>query len=127
MQPIWVSLLWFVAIVALIPLALWLLKRSPLGLGLAGGAGSRLPGLPRPLAVLPLSAQHKLVTVEVGQGDARVWLVLGLSPQGINTVHSMAPQARETSDAASSTQNMGLPAASTFSQLLSHLKQGAPK
>jgi flagellar protein FliO/FliZ len=122
MQPVWVSLLWFVAIVALIPLALWLLKRSPLGLGLAGGAGSRLPGLPRTLAVLPLSAQHKLVTVEVGQGDARVWLVLGLSPQGINTVHTLAPQG----DAGASTQSLGGPPASTFSQLLGHLKQGAP-
>ena len=48
------SLLWFVAIVALIPVALWLLKRTPLG-G-AGGAG-----VMRSVATLPLStdAAHR--------------------------------------------------------------------
>jgi flagellar protein FliO/FliZ len=33
------------------------------------------------------------VTVEVGQGDERLWLVLGVTPQGISTLHTMAPQA----------------------------------
>jgi flagellar protein FliO/FliZ len=88
MQPgLGTSLLWFAFVIALIPLALWLLKRTPLA-----GAGSGRPGLPRTVAVLPLSAQHKLVTVEVGQGDERQWLVLGVSPQGMSTLHQMAPQ-----------------------------------
>jgi flagellar biogenesis protein FliO len=63
------SLLAFVGIVALIPLALWLLKRTPIG----GGAAL---GVMRTVAMLPISANQRLLTVEVGSGDERKWLVL---------------------------------------------------
>ena len=76
----------FLGILALIPAALWLLKRTPLG-GSATGAPMRLVG------ALPLSPNQRLVTVEVGQGDDRRWLVLGVSPAGISTLHSLPPQA----------------------------------
>jgi flagellar protein FliO/FliZ len=79
------SLLWFVAIVALIPLALWLLKRTP-----AGGGSAQ--GLMRSVAVLPLAPNQRLVTVEIGRGDARRWLVLGVSGERITNLHEMAPQ-----------------------------------
>lgn len=108
------SFLWFGAILALIPLSLWLLKRTPLG-----GAMQR-PGTPRPVAVLPLSAQQKLVTVEVGQGDDRLWLVLGVSPQGIRTLHTMAAQG----DAAPAAPAQ--PPAAAFAQLLSRLRGNEP-
>ena len=104
------SLLWFAAIVAFIPVALWLLKRSPW----AGGALVK-PGTPKPVAVLPLSAQQKLVTVEVGQGEDRLWLVLGVSPQGIRTLHTMVPQA----DAVDTPPP---PPAAAFAQLLSRMR-----
>ena len=110
MQAGWSSLFWFAAVIALIPVALWLLKRSPM---LGGGLGK--PGTPRPVAVLPLSSQHKLVTVEVGQGDDRVWLVLGVSPQGLRTLHTMVPQA-PAAEAASP------PPAAAFAQLLGRLR-----
>ena len=71
MNPSWTPLLWFGAIVVLIPLALWLLKRTPLG----GGAGS---GPLRQVAALPLSASQRLAIVEVGSGSTRRWLVLGI-------------------------------------------------
>ena len=114
MQAGWGSLLWFVVIIAMIPLALWLLKRSTLV-----GAGTGQPGTPRTVAVLPLSAQQKLVTVEVGQGDDRRWLVLGVSAQGISTLHTMAAQA----GAATDTPN-GVPQQPTaaFAQLLTRLR-----
>jgi flagellar protein FliO/FliZ len=80
------SLLWFIAIVAMIPLALWLLKRTPMG----GAAGQ---GLMRVVAMLPISANQRLLTVEVGSGDERRWLVLGVTGQQITTLHTMAPQA----------------------------------
>lgn len=78
-------ILWFVAILAMIPLALWLLKRTPIG-------GSSANGVMRTVAVLPLSPSQRLVTVEVGQGDERRWLVLGVTSQQINCLHTMAPQ-----------------------------------
>ena len=79
------SLLWFCAIVAAIPLTLWFLKRTPLG-G-AGGAG-----VMRSVAMLPLSTSQRIVTVEIGSGDDRRWLVLGVTPGSITTLHTMAPQ-----------------------------------
>jgi flagellar protein FliO/FliZ len=79
------SLFAFAAIVALIPLALWLLKRTPIG-----GAGAQ--GVMRMVAMLPISSNQRLLTVEVGSGDDKRWLVLGVSPAGIHTLHTMLPQ-----------------------------------
>ena len=114
MQTGWTSLFWFFGVIALIPLTLWLLKRSPLG----GGSGRA--GTPRAVAVLPLSAQNKLVTVEVGQGDDRRWLVLGVSAQGIRTLHTMEPQA----DGAALT--VPQPPSAAFAQLLGRMRRDKP-
>ena len=81
-------LLWFALVVAVIPAALWLLKRTPLGGG-AQGAGLRC------VSVLPLSGTHRIVTVEVGSGAERRWLVLGLTPSSVQTLHVMPPQQPE--------------------------------
>jgi flagellar protein FliO/FliZ len=108
MNAAWTPLLWFGVIVVLIPLALWLLKRTPLG----GGGGS---GPMRSVAVLPLSPAQRVAIVEVGSGTARRWLVLGVSGQSINLLHSMDAQG-ETAPGPSE------PAA-TFSQLLSRLRR----
>ncbi len=80
------ALLWFVAILALIPLVLWLLKRSPVGASASAGQ------VMRQVAALPLSTQQRLVAVEVGSGADRQWLVLGVTPQQITTLHTMPPQ-----------------------------------
>jgi flagellar protein FliO/FliZ len=80
------SLLWFVAVVAMIPVALWLLKRS----GRFGAVGGT--GVLRTVAAMPLSPNQRVVTIEVGQGDARRWLVLGVTAHTITTLHSMEPQ-----------------------------------
>ena len=103
------SLLWFIAIIAMIPVALWLLKRTPMG-----GAGSH--GLMRSIAVLPISTSQRIVTVEVGTGEGRRWLVLGVTPQSISTVHSMEPQA----DAPQAAPAMALP---PFAQMLDKLRR----
>ena len=78
-------LLWFFAILALIPLALWLLKRSPLG-------GAAAAGQLRSVAQLPLGPGQRLLIVEVGQDADRQWLVLGVTAQQIRTLHVMPPQ-----------------------------------
>lgn len=107
------ALLWFGAIVALIPVALWLLKRSPIGAGLGHGR----PGTPRHVATLPLAPHSRLVTVEVGQGDERLWLVLGVTAQGIRTLHTMVPQGNEAPAPPP-------PPAAAFAQLLGRMKNG---
>ena len=85
------SLLWFIAILALIPATLWFLKRTPLG---AGGSG-----VMKSIASLPLSTSQRIVTVEVGTGEERRWLVLGITPSSITTLHTMAAQAVEAAPA----------------------------
>lgn len=100
------SLLWFIAILALIPAALWLVKRTP-----AGGVAAQGPM--RTVAVLSLSPSQRLVTVEVGRGEARRWLVLGVTGQQITTLHDMAPQEQPPAVA---------PATAPFAQLLARFK-----
>ena len=111
MQPGYVSLLWFGAVIALIPLALWLLKRTPLG-----GLGQGRAGTPRLVATLPLAPQSRLVTVEIGQGDEKLWLVLGVTAQGIRTLHTMVPQLEESTVPPP-------PPAVAFAQLLGRIKR----
>ena len=104
------SLLWFVAIIVMIPAALWLLKRTPMGGGAAGG-------VMRSVAALPLSANQRIVTIEVGQGDDRRWLVLGVTAQSITTLHTMAPQGEAAAGALPATP---VPA---FAQLLGQFRR----
>jgi len=111
MSPAFTSALWFAAILALIPVALWLLKRSPMGGAGAFGAGAGA-GAPRQVGALALSPGQRIVTIEVGQGEQRRWLVLGVTAQNISTLHEMAPQA----EAATSAQ-----VAPSFAQLLGRL------
>jgi len=94
-----IPFLWFLAIVALIPVALWLLKRTPMG-------GAAAAGVLRVVAQLPTAPNQRLLVVEVGQGDDRRWLVLGATAQNITTLHVMPPQAEP-------------PAPATFAKLLS--------
>ena len=107
-------LLWFAAIIAAIPVALWLVKRTPIG---SAGAQAGL----RSIAVLPLSPNQRIVTLEVGHGDARRWLVLGVSPAGIHTLHEMAPQPLPESGAA---MDPGTAQISPFAQALARLRAG---
>ncbi len=92
--------LWFLGIVALIPVALWLLKRTPLG-------GAAAAGVLRVVAQLPTAPNQRLLVVEVGQGEDRRWLVLGATAQSITTLHTLPPQAEP-------------PAAARFAKLLNN-------
>jgi flagellar protein FliO/FliZ len=103
------SFFWFLAILAMIPIALWLLKRTPVG-GSGNGAGAM-----RHVSTLPLSSQQRVVTVEVGTGEARRWLVLGVTQGSISTLHTMEPQG----DA----PQAGTPLPG-FAQVLSRLRSG---
>lgn len=101
------ALLWFGAVVVLIPLVLWLLKRTPIG------ARGGTPGVLKTVAMLPLSPSQRVVTVEVGLGTEKRWLVLGVTAQQITTLHTMAAPP----DAPSPPES-----AATFSHLLAQLR-----
>jgi flagellar protein FliO/FliZ len=104
------SLMWFIAIIAMIPLSLWLLKRTPMG-------GATSGNVMRSIASLPISQNQRIVTVEVGTGEERRWLVLGVTPQSISTLHTMAPQ--DDAVPPSNPAHPPLP----FAQLLGKLRQ----
>ncbi len=108
------SLLWFCAIVALIPVTLWFLKRTPLG----GGGGA---GVMKSIASLPLSTSQRIVTVEVGTGEEKRWLVLGVTPSSITTLHSMAAQAVEATTSGAD------PAHPAFAQILGRFRRAESK
>ncbi len=109
-------LLAFVLVVAMIPVALWLLKRTPIG---GAGAGRGL----RSVGVLALSGTQRIVTVEVGTGVDRRWLVLGVTPAGINTLHTMAPQDDVALGAATpASSNAAVTPPSGFGELLARLR-----
>lgn len=110
------SLLWFVVIIAAIPLALWLLKRSPAGARFSGG--NQASGAMRSISTLPISGTQRLLTVEVGHGEDRCWLVLGVTANSITTLHTMAPQADAPSMPATP-----FSAAPPFAQLLGRFRR----
>ncbi len=81
----WSSVFWLLVVIAAIPVTLWFVRRSPL-------SQVPPPGCARQVAVLPLSTSQRLVTVEVGRGENRMWMVLGVTPGGISNLCTMAPQ-----------------------------------
>ena len=85
----WLPALWFLAILALIPMALWLLNRSPLPGGLMQ-RGTRVVGSTH------LGPGQRLLTVEVGEGEARRWLLLGATAHQINLLTELPPQTLPT-------------------------------
>ena len=107
----------FLLILALIPAALWLLKRTPLGAAASSGP-VRLVG------ALPLAPNQRIVTVEVGAGDERRWLVLGVTPAGIHTLHTLPPQA--SAPGAPGVPGVPTTARPLFAQLLARQPRSAP-
>jgi flagellar protein FliO/FliZ len=86
----WMSLAWFALIVALIPAALWMMKRSGLAGGVIVGGKGRAAALGlRQVGALSLGPQQRIVAVEVGQGASRRCLLLGVTAQRVNTLHVM--------------------------------------
>jgi flagellar protein FliO/FliZ len=82
-----VPLLWLALVLVSIPAALWLLKRS----GYAGLSPRAAPGSVRVVSQSVLSPQHRLVTIEVGEGADRCWLVLGMTGHQISVLHRLVP------------------------------------
>jgi len=73
-------------LLGLMVLAAWLLHRFRRHLP---GTPSRTGPELQLLNTLSLGPQQRLVTVQVGQGDASVCLVLGVAPGSITALHEM--------------------------------------
>lgn len=103
-------LLAFVAVVALIPIALWLLRRS-------GYAGAGQDGLMRTVSSLALSPSQRVVVVELGQGATARWLVLGVTNENINCLTQLDAPAEVPAA-------LRTPQAHTVNQLIAKWRSG---
>ncbi|HJV67954.1 flagellar biosynthetic protein FliO [Ideonella sp.] len=103
-------LLAFVAVVALIPIALWLLRRS-------GYAGAGQDGLMRTVSSLALSPSQRVVVVELGQGATARWLVLGVTNESINCLTQLDAPAEVPAA-------LRTPQAHTVNQLIAKWRSG---
>lgn len=99
-SPSWLPVVWFLLVLALIPLVLWLLKRSP--------AKTLLAQSNRVVGSTYLGPGQRLLTVEVGTGEGRRWLLLGVTPHQINLLTEIPVDEAPAP----------VPAAKTFAQLL---------
>lgn len=73
----------FIVVIALIPLALWTMKRAGLG-------GASTGGVLRHVANLGLGTQQRVTVVEVAVGDDRHWLVLGVTGEQVTNLATFA-------------------------------------
>ena len=90
-------LLAFAAVIALIPIALWTMKR-------AGVGGSHGGNVLRHVAQMGVGAAQRVVVVEVAVGAERHWLVLGVTGERVSQLASypapdLAPGAAPTAHA----------------------------
>ena len=69
-------LLAFVLVIALIPAALWMMKR-------AGVGGAPSGGVLKHVAQLGLGASQRVTVVEIAVGAERHWLVLGVTGESV--------------------------------------------
>lgn len=76
-----VSVVFFLILLALLPLGVrWLQRRAPGGT--VASAASKI------ISTVAVGPQQRVVTVEVGPEGARTWLVLGVTQQNITCLHS---------------------------------------
>ncbi|KAF1047642.1 FliO/MopB family protein [Xylophilus sp.] len=73
----------FVAALAALP---WFVRRLQQQRLLGGAAGA---GAARVVSALAVGPQQRVVTVEVGPAHARAWLVLGVTPQTVQCLHTV--------------------------------------
>ena len=86
-------------------------------------------GVLRRIAHLSLSPSQRVVTVEVGAGDSRRWLVLGVSPAAIQLLATLdAPPLQEAAHGLATAQETApAKAPPGFRQLLQDLRQDPPQ
>ena len=76
-----VTVILFLVLLAMVPLALRWARQRALG-GAADGSGGRV------VSALAVGPQQRVVTVEIGPQGRRVWLVLGVTAQAVTCLHT---------------------------------------
>jgi flagellar protein FliO/FliZ len=87
-QNAWPALVLLALMVGIAWALKWARGRMPGFAGLPGVPGQQGPAL-KLLASQALGPQQRVVTLQVGQGDEAVCLVLGVAPGGITALHEM--------------------------------------
>lgn len=71
----------FIALLACIPMAVkWVKQRTK-------DAGSVAGGQSKIISAIAVGPHQRVVTVEVGPEGARIWLTLGVTPQAVSCLH----------------------------------------
>ena len=108
----------FVVAMALLP---WLLRRLKQRQSALSGNGAVAA---RVLTAISLGPQQRLVTVEVGTGDARTCLVLGVTAQQITCLHVLPAPASAQTPAAAAAVAAALAPSTSFSQAMARAQTG---
>lgn len=122
MWPTLILVVLFVAAMACLP---WLVRRLqqknllPRSMGMARGAA---PLASQVLGSLAIGPQQRVVTVQVGEGDEAVRLVLGVTAQQIQCLHVLQTQATTAQAAHSYVAN--LPESASFNDSLMRAQAG---
>lgn len=85
----------FLCVLVSLPFLIERLKKH-YGFNAMGPAGTA-----RIVSALAIGPQQRVVTVEVGAPNARVWLVLGVTPQAIQCLHTLPADGGEAAATAS--------------------------
>ena len=110
------------ALLALMVLVAWLLQRYRRHLpGVAAQTGPAM----KVMGSLSLGPQQRMVTVQVGEGEDRLCLVLGVSPGSITALHQMPLPDHTPAITSSESQPGATGFKARLAQLTAHASQGS--
>jgi flagellar protein FliO/FliZ len=90
----WLSIALLVVLLALLPIGLKWLQHRVAGTSITQSATTKI------VSAIAVGPHQRVVTVETGPQDARVWLTLGVTAQQISCLHtSPAPLKNQANDA----------------------------
>ena len=93
------SVVAFVAVLALLPWGIrWVQRRAA-----AGGVAGTGHATSRIVAAVAVGPQQRVMTIEVGPESARTWIVVGVTPQAITALHTLPAPGVPASDFAQAT------------------------
>jgi flagellar protein FliO/FliZ len=95
----WLSIALLVVLLAMLPIGLKWLQRRVAGTSLTQSATTKI------VSAIAVGPHQRVVTVETGPQEARVWLTLGVTAQQISCLHtSAAPFKLQAKDALAASQ-----------------------